>query len=135
MSTVSCQQIRNPKAFKGKGAIARQAREAEQRLTGLIAQMEELKQRSREIRSRSFALELYRRNAADVVLRWRLTTGKHTTWAAIRPMLRRLPASIQRWYIELQLSAVLLNAHAALARAEARKLRGLLREWDDLQQL
>lgn len=116
------------KAFKGKGAAAAArawANDARRRLRAHHDAMEQLKIESKKVPGRQYALETYRRTEkGECTLRWRMATAKHVTWPVIAPHVAAMPKSMRDFYLDLQQTAIAMNAieqclRHELSRAEA----------------
>src|SRR5687767_8152114 len=108
------------KAFKGKGDVRRRMREVEQQLTVLHHLMRQLKDQTRAVRGRVFALEVDERPRREwVLLRWRYLLGQHALWARdIGPSLVAFPEGLQTWYRHVNMTASILNAQERCLRYE-----------------
>ena len=118
------------KAFKGKGGLRQRMHEVEQQLAAVHRQMRRLKDDSRTIRGKVFALETYVRHGGEaVMLRWRYLVGRHAIWERdIQPSLDRFPAELQAWYRRANVASVILNVQERCLRYERSALQRLL-EW------
>jgi hypothetical protein len=116
------------KAFKGKGELRQRLHEVERQLEVLRRRMRQLKDQTRSVRGRLFALETYvKRGAAAMNLRWRLAVGKHALWERdIEPALDGFPADMQAWYRRTNVAALILNVQERCLRYEAVALGKLL---------
>lgn len=116
------------KAFKGKGDLRRRLHDVEQQLAVLQRRMRQLKEETRAVRGRVFALETYVKHGSETVtLRWRLLVGKHAIWERdIEPLLGGFPAELQAWYRRANVTAVILNVQERCLRYERLALRRLL---------
>jgi hypothetical protein len=104
--------------------------DVEQQLTAVHRSMRQLKDGSRAIRGRTFALETYVRNGPDsLMLRWRYLAGRHAIWERdIEPSLRGFPAELQAWYRRANVAIVVLNVQERCLRYERSALQRLL-DW------
>ena len=118
------------KAFKGKGAAhaARGwAKDAASRLCEAHEAMQQLKEESKRVEGRLFALEVYRRSrAGETTVRWRWNTGAHCTWQAVEPHVRALPSSMRQYYVDVQRRVCLLNAIEGVTRTELHRAEALV---------
>lgn len=117
------------KGFKGKGDPRWRMREVGQQIAVVRRRMHELKEQTRAVPRRSFALEMdVRRRREWVLLRWRWMLGQHATWERdIEPRLEWFPAELQTWYRHVNMETVILNVQERCLRYERRALRKLLR--------
>ncbi len=116
------------KAFKGKGELRQRLHEVERQLDVLRRRMGQMKDQTRSVRGRLFALETYvKRGAGAMNLRWRLVVGKHALWERdIEPALAGFPADMQAWYRRAHVAALILNVQERCLRYEAVALGKLL---------
>lgn len=105
--------------LKGKGGTLTQWRaEAAVRLAQIHRDMEVLAAGSKSIEGRTWSLNVYKARGSWQV-RWRMTNGQHTTWAAISALLATLAPGLARWYRLTEDAAQLLNHREQAARYEA----------------
>lgn len=116
------------KAFKGKGELRQRLHEVERQLTVLHGCMRQLKDQTRSVRGRLFALETYvKHGSGAVTLRWRMLVGKHALWERdVEPALADFPADMQAWYRRANVAAAILNVQERCLRYEGVALRKLL---------
>ena len=123
-------QIRGLKPFKGKGELRRRMNDVERELAGVHRTMRQLKDESRAIRGRTFALDTHIRNGPEsLMLRWRYLAGPHAVWERdIEPSLGAFPEQLQAWYRRANVASVILNVQERCLRYERSALQRLL-EW------
>ena len=116
------------KPFKGKGDLRRRMHDVERQLAVLHQRMRQLKDETRAIRGRVFALETYiKHGRASLMLRWRYTVGRHAIWERdILPSLDRFPAELRAWYRRANVASTILNVQERCLRYERVALQGLL---------
>ena len=116
------------KAFKGKGEVRRRLRDVEQQLTVLNRRMRQLKDQTRQVRGRRFALATFVKHGRQSVgLRWRYLLGWHATWERdIEPELGMFPVELQTWYRRVNMAAAILNVQERCLRYERLALKRLL---------
>lgn len=116
------------KAFKGKGDLRRRLREVEQQLIVLNRRMRQLKEHTRQVRGRHFALATYVKHRREsVLLGWRHVLGWNATWERdVEPSLEMFPVELQTWYRRVNMAAAILNVQERCLRYERLALRKLL---------
>jgi hypothetical protein len=102
--------------------------DVEQQMAVLHRRMRQLKDETRAIPGRVFALETYARNGRDALaLRWRYLAGRHAIWERdIEPSLDRFPAELRAWYRRANVASVILNVQERCLRYERAALEELL---------
>lgn len=118
----TCQQRVDAKAFTGRGA-ARRLRDARETVDSIHAEMRQLAAATNAVEGKTFYLCLHRRNATmQCSLRWRATgaSATHLTWAEMEALFARYPYDAARWYRQVHVTALDLNAREIAARAAHR---------------
>jgi hypothetical protein len=117
--------------FKGKGATGAggDPRDCRNGLEALEREMCHEKARSRSLDQsvRRFYLDVIRRPTAGRptrTLRWRHTSGRHTTWAQVEAAVADLPEPIRQRLAVMNENAIRLNAQAMTLRRQLRSFGG-----------
>jgi hypothetical protein len=112
--------------LKGKGgSLAQWEADASQRLQAVYLEMEQLAQESKSVLSRSFALYVYGLRSGKQ-LRWRMTAGRHATWADVEPLLQTVPQGLAQWYVQAEEIAQILNHREQVIRYELKTVQRLM---------
>lgn len=130
MQRQPCQTVDSWKGpLKGKAhAVHQWVESAEARLCAIHAEMEKLRQQTKELVSSDspWSLDIYtitKRGAKS--LRWRMVGGAHARWDRISPLMNHLPPGAAQWYREINLQATVLNAQEQAARYEIKTAKRL----------
>jgi len=111
--------------LKGKGGmLAHWHAEATGRLAQVHRDMETLAAESKTIAGRRWSLNANALRSSRQ-LRWRMTSGRHATWGAIKALLANLPPGLARWYTQAEEMAQLLNHRGQAIQYEVKTLERL----------
>ena len=104
--------------LKGKGGTLAQWRaEAAGHLAQIHQDMAHLAAASKSVEGRTWSLNVYKARGSWQ-LRWRMTDGRHATWAVVHALLATLPPGLARWYRLTEDAAQLLNHREQASRYE-----------------
>ncbi len=116
--------IKGPLKGKG-GTLAHWQSDAEARLREVYAEMEQLAQESRSVAGRHFGLQICKLRDA-LQLRWRMTDGRHVTWARVEPLLAGQAPGLAQWYRQAEEVAQILNHRGQILRYEIKTVKRLI---------
>jgi hypothetical protein len=90
--------------------------------------MRQLKDQTRQVRGRHFALATYVKHRREsVLLGWRYVLGWNATWERdVEPSLGMFPVELQTWYRRVNMAAAILNVQERCLRYERLALKKLL---------
>lgn len=123
--TERCQHGVRTKAFKGKGAAAKQVRTAQVQVDAIHARMREVSATTRSIKGRVFYLAVHARTGTgQLSLRWRKAGASrrtHLTWDAMPALFDQLPHVLAEWYRAADRLARDMNREEQAARVLLRQ--------------